>query len=80
MSIQNLHQFYKIIKSVKKLSFDDLVYNLKEALSKAHKQADKDYLIWCLTCLNEKKMSGEVTKEDVDFIERSLAGCSPWGR
>lgn len=72
MTNKNLNQFYKIIKSVKKLSFDDLVYNLKEALSKAHKQADKDYLIWCLTCLNEKKMNGEVTKEDVDFIESQV--------
>ena len=68
----NLDCFYKIIKSVRKLSYDDLVYNLKEALSKAHKQADKDFLIWGLTCLNEKKMNSELTKEDVDFIEKYM--------
>ena len=68
----NLDCFYKIIKSVRKLSYDDLVYNLKEALSKAHRQADKDFLIQCLTSLNEKKMNSEVTKEDVEFIENQV--------
>lgn len=69
---KNLKYFEKVIKSVKKLSFDDLVYNLKTALSKAQKQADKDFLIQCLTSLNEKKMNSEVTKEDVEFIENQV--------
>ncbi len=69
---KNLKYFEKVIKSVKKLSFDDLVYNLKTALSKAQKEADKQFLMSCLACLDAKKMSGIFTEEDKVLLENQI--------
>ncbi len=68
----SLAYFAKIRKSVKKLNLEDLIRNLKNALSKAHKTADRDFLLKHLTYLQEKGLDNPATKKDLDFILKDI--------
>lgn len=68
----SLAYFAKVRKSVKKLNLEDLVRNLKNALSKAHKAADRDFLLKHLTYLQEKGLDNPATKKDLDFILKDI--------
>ncbi len=68
----SLAYFAKVRKSVKKLKLEDLIRNLKNALSKAHKAADRDFLLKHLTYLQEKGLDNPATKKDLDFILKDI--------
>ena len=68
----SLAYFSKVRKSVKKLKLEDLIRNLKNALSKAHKSADRDFLLKHLTFLQEKGLDNPATKKDLDFILKDI--------
>lgn len=68
----SLAYFAKVRKSVKKLNLEDLIRNLKNALSKAHKAADRDFLLKHLTFLQEKGLDNPATKKDLDFILKDI--------
>lgn len=68
----SLAYFSKIRKSVKKLNLEDLIRNLKNALSKAHKTADRDFLLKHLSFLQEKGLDNPATKKDLDFILKDI--------
>lgn len=68
----SLLYFAKVRKSVKKLNLEDLIRNLKNALSKAHKTADRDFLLKHLTYLQEKGLDNPATKKDLDFILKDI--------
>ena len=68
----SLAYFSKVRKSVKKLNLEDLIRNLKNALSKSHKAADRDFLLKHLTYLQEKGLDNPATKKDLDFILKDI--------
>ena len=68
----SLAYFAKIRKSVKKLKLDDLIHNLKIAYSKAHKAADRDFLLKHLSFLQEKGLDNLATRKDLDFVLKDI--------
>ena len=68
----SLLYFAKIRKSVKKLKLDDLIHNLKIAYSKAHKAADRDFLLKHLSFLQEKGLDNPATQKDLDFVLKDI--------
>ena len=68
----SLLYFAKVRKSVKKLNLEDLIRNLKNALSKAHKAADRDFLLKHLTYLQEKGLDNPATQKDLDFVIKDI--------
>ena len=68
----SLAYFAKVRKSVKKLKLDDLIHNLKIAYSKAHKAADRDFLLKHLSFLQEKGLDNPATRKDLDFVLKDI--------